>query len=324
MRIEDIINLIDGDLTNKPHIDSINKSTLFLNRVETGDLFFSSNKEEIKEAVENGAYAIVYDNKEIEIIDKDIAWIEVKSIYEASFKYLRYLMLETKFYNLSKIEITLLKMIINYKKQVVFLSNEWEKAFEQILNSKNVIFIGNNQPFLEIVTSKAIKLNKDVDGYSIFDTLFKTTFKVNGYVYQEKEIAPIHLEALLRVIDFCNINELEFDLEKLKYTKHFTPVFIDRNLQATSSNKSTKVTIFTDNIEDILKAKEYIKSSNKWVKSIILTPPNTKIPTIDRPQWYESSNELRDFLKKLHYNYAFILNSDKEVLNEMQNSKALF
>jgi hypothetical protein len=326
MKIEDILNLTDGTLVNKPQVQAISAATVFPSKVEHGDLFFSSEQEDIDKAIQNGAYAIVYDNKEIIKHDDEIAWIEVSDIKLAAFKLIRYVTLkkEADFFLLDPHEMSFLKMILTHKNVVGIMADDWRKVFEQILNSDDHLFVSTDKELLKLIKPDIKRLKEDVDGYMISDTLFKSTFKVNGYVYQEKELIPFHLDFLLRVVDFCNAYELPYDIERIKYTKHFIPVFIDTNLKSTGIGKSDRVAIFTDNLEDINRAREYIKRSNNWVKGIILTPPKTKVEGIDRPHWFENEEEVRDILKNIHFNYAFIYKADKSILNTIKEEYSLF
>ena len=326
MKIEDILNLTEGVLTNTPQVQAIESATVYQSKVEHGDLFFSSTQEEIDQAIENGAYAIIYDDDSIIKKDDEIAWIKVSDIQLAAFKLIRYVILkkEAQFFLISEHELTFLKMILTHKTNINFIPNDWRKAFEQILNTDGTLYVGTDKELMKLIKPDVKKLERDVDGYVVFDTLFKTTFKVNGFVYQEKDLIPFHLEYLLRVIHFCDANSLPYDIERLRYTKHFTPVFIDGELNTARSNQSDKVAIFTDNIPDIVEAREYIKRSNNWVKGIVLTPPKTKVPGIDRPHWFENEEEVRDILKNTLFNYAFILKADKSILNTIKEEYSLF
>ncbi len=326
MKIEDILNLTEGTLSNTPKVQAIESATVYYSKVVHGDLFFSSNQEEIDQAIANGAYAIVYDDEKIIREDEEIAWIKVTNIQLAAFKLIRYVVIkkESKFFLLSEHELTFLKMILLHKGNISFIANDWRKAFEQILNSDAGLFVGADKELMQLIKPDIKKLEREVEGYPISDTLFKSTFKVDGYVYQEKELIPFHLEYLLRVVHFCNIQDLPFSVDRIKYTKHFIPVFIDGELKSTKPSKSDKVAIFTDNIKDIVEAREYIKRSNMWVKGIVLTPPKTKVPGIDRPHWFESEEEVRELLKNTLFNYAFIYNADKSILNTIKEEYSLF
>jgi len=326
MKIEDILNLTEGVLTNKPQVQSIESATVFVSKVTHGDLFFSSNQEEIDQAIANGAYAIVYDDENIQRDDDEIAWIKVSDIQLAAFKLVRYVIIkkEAQFFLVSQHELTFTKMILTHKTNISFIADDWRKAFEQIINTAGTLYIGTDKDLMKLIKPDIQRLERDVDGYVVSDTLFKTTFKVNGFLYQEKDLIPFHVEYLLRVIYFCEQNSLPYDLEKLRYSKHFTPVFIDNQLNSTSSSKSDKVAIFTDNIIDIVEAREYIKRTNTWVKGIVLTPPKTKVPGIDRPHWFKNEEEIREILKNTLFNYAFIMNADRNILNKIKEEYSLF
>jgi len=326
MKIEDIINLTDATLTNAPQIHSIEAATVYPSKVEQGDLFFSSNQEDIDKAIQNGAYAIIYDDDSIQKRDNEIAWLKVSDIKLAAFKLIRYVVLkkEAQFYHLKPHEFTFLKMILTHKGNIAFIKDDWRQAFEQIINSDDILFVGTNKEMISTITPNFKKTSSKYDGYLVSDTLFRSTFKVGGYVYQEKEITPIHIEHLLRVVDLCDKESLPYSLDRLKYTKHFKPVFIDLKLQSTRASNSDRVAIFTDNIEDIALAREYVKRSNMWVKSIVLTPPKTKIPDIDHPHWFSDEEEVREILKSIHFNYAFIYNADKSILNTIEQEYSLF
>ena len=326
MKIEDILNLTEGILSNTPKVQAIEAATVYHSKVDHGDLFFSSNQEEIDKAIENGAYAIVYDDENIVRNDAEIAWIKVSDIQLAAYKLIRYVVIkkDANFLLLSEHELTFLKMILTHKTNISFIANDWRKAFEQILNSDDSLFVGTNKELMELIKPDVKKLNREVEGYPVSDTLFRTTFKVGAFVYQEKELIPFHLEYLLRAINFCEEQELPYSVDRIKYTKHFMPVFIDLKLKSTRPSNSDRVAIFTDSLSDITKAREYVMRSNMWVKSIVLTPPKTKVPNIDHPHWFKNEEEVRELLKSIHFNYAFIYNADKSILNTIKEEYSLF
>ncbi len=326
MTIDALLNLTNGTLQNTPSIHTIEGATVFPSKVEHGDLFISSSSEEIDMALENGAYAIIYDDETIQIKDSEIAWIKVSSIQDAAFKLLRYVILEKEadFHLLSEHENSFLKMVLLQKSNIAFISSKWKKAFEQILNSSQKLFVGTNEILMKHIKPNIKRLSVLADGYPINDTLFKSTFRVGKYVYQDKELVPFHLDALLRVIALCDTQDLPYSIDRLKYTKHFVPVFIDKELQKTPSSKSDKVVIFTDNLKDINQAREYIKYNGTWVKSIVLTPPKVKVENLTRPFWFENEEEVRETLKNIHFNYAFVYTLDKSILKQIKEEYSLF
>ncbi len=322
MTIEDILNLTGGTLQNEPEIQAIKGATAYPSKVEHGDLFFAANNGDIASAIENGAYAVIYQGQ-IEPSDTEIAWIKVESVQKAAFKLLRYVLLkkEGEFYLLSPHEMSMLRQILTHKGNIVFLAAEWNKAFEQILNSSKYLFVSTNEKLLRDIKPEYKKPENEAEGYIVSDTLFRTTFRVEKYIYQDKELIPFHLPHLLRVVHFCQQHQLPYSLDKLRYTKHFLPVYINGRFEAVPRGASDRVLIFVDNLEDIVQAREYIRHQNSWVKSIVLTPPKTKIENVERPHWFETAEEAIEILKRYHFNYAFIYSLDKEVLKSLRNEQ---
>jgi len=308
MTIVDLLNLTAGTLITEPNITAINSVTVYPSKVEEGDLFISNDKEDIATALENGANGIIYSDADIKTSDDEVAWIQVKDIQKAAFKLIRYVLIsrEASFYLFTEHEISFMKMIVTQKSNVDILPNDWRKMFEKILNSDAKMFIGTDELLMKLIKPDVSILNKEASCEIITDTLFKTTFKINDYIYQEKDIVPFHVDILQRVVDFCDLHHFPYDLDRVKYTKHFVPVFIDGFLNTTNPSKSDRVAIFTDNLQDVNKAREYVRYNGAWVKTIVLTPPKTKVDGVDRPNWYLDIDEARDILKNAYYNYAFV------------------
>ena len=177
-------------------------------------------------------------------------------------------------------------MIVTKKSNLEILPNDWRKMFEKILNSDAKMFIGTNRELMKMI-------KPDVS-------------------------------ILKRVVEFCDKYDFPYNLDRVKYTKHFVPVFIDGFLNIRVPSKSDKVAIFTDNLDDIYKAREYVRYNGAWVKTIVLTPPKTKVDGVDRPNWYNDIDEARDILKNTYFNYAFVYELDKSMLPKIKEEYSLF
>jgi ferrochelatase len=320
MKIEDLLNLIGGKVVSTSDITDINSVTVYSSNVDEGDLFISNDAEDIQKALNNGADAIIFSDKSIEIIDDKVIWIEVGDIEKASFRLIRYVIIsrESNLYLFNEHELSFLKMVVTQKSNIEMLPSDWRKIFEKILNSNAKMFIGVDEKLIKMIKPDVSTLNKDASCEIITDTLFKTTFKINGYIYQEKEISPFHVDYLQRVVEFCDKHDFPYNLDRVKYTKHFIPLFIDGFLNVMKPSKSDKVAIFTDNLKDINRAREYVRYNGTWVKTIVMTPPKTKVDGVDRPNWYESVSEAREILKNAYFNYAFIYATEKNLLRNIQ------
>jgi ferrochelatase len=326
MKIEDLLNLTAGEMITEPTITAINSATVYPSKVDRGDLFISNDEEDIATALENGANAIIFSQSSVKITDPEVAWIQVDEIEKAAFKLIRYVLIsrEASFYLFSEHELSFMKMIVTKKSNLEVLPDDWRKVFEKILNAEVKMFIGTDEVLMKTIKPDVSLLNKEASCEIITDTLFKTTFKINNYIYQEKDITPFHVDILKRVVEFCDLHELPYDLDRVKYTKHFVPVFIDGFLNIMVPSKSDKVAIFVDNLQDIYKAREYVRYNGAWVKTIVLTPPKTKVDGVDRPNWYENIDEARDILKNAYFNYAFVYALDRTMLPKIKEEYSLF
>ena len=90
MTIENLSRLVEGELLTSPCVSSIKNIEFSSKRVKPCDAFFYTGIEDLKEAVKNGAYAVIFDKDDIEILDKEIAWIKVKSLKRALIRILRF------------------------------------------------------------------------------------------------------------------------------------------------------------------------------------------------------------------------------------------
>jgi len=327
MTIEDLLNLTEGTQRNQPAVQAIEGATTFPSKVDQGDAFFAARPEEIDTALANGAYAVVYEG-EREITDPEVAWIQVESVEKAAFRLLRYVLLkkEAELVYLRPHEMSFLRQILTHRGNITFLADTWYKAFEQVLNGEGHLFVSSDEALLEQIKPDFARLEEETDGYPVSDTLFRSTFRVGKYVYQDREMVPFHLPYLLRTIAFCDAHELPYSIDKVRYTRHFLPVFINSRFEIIPKGASDRVLIFTDNIPDIVAARDYIKHQSTWVKSIVLTPPKTKIDHVERPHWFETPEEAKAILKQFHFNYAFVYSLDKTVLKSFQpeETKKLF
>ena len=322
MKIEDILNLTEGTLISKPEILAVESASAFPSKIGEGDLFFAANAKDIPQAVTNGAYAVIYENEETEILDPEIAWIKVNSVKASAFRLLRYVLLskEADFYLLDKHEMSLLRMILTHKGNITFLSDTWYKAFEQILNGDGHLFVSTDEELMRLIKPESVRLDKRAEGYPVSDTLFKSTFRIGKYVYQDIKLIPFHLEYLLRVVYLCQSHDLPYMIDRIQYTKHFLPLYIDNTLHTVTQGASDKVLIFTDDLQNVVKAREYVRYQTTWVKSIVLTPPKTKVENVDRPYWFTTVEEAREILTAVHYNYAFVYSLDKDVFRSFEQA----
>ncbi len=327
MTIENLINIIGGELVNEPKIKRVESATIYPSKVDSGDLFFATDKESADKAIENGAFAIVYED-ELEITDSEIAYIKVESIKEATLKFLRYVVLqkESKIYLFEDIDISFLKQIVSRRSSIyTIISSDWKKSFEAVLNSDYEVYITNSKELAESL-SPNYKTQKELAyGYIISDSLLKTTFKIDKYIYQNAQMSPLFIDNIKKVVKFCQDWDIEYDINRLKYTKEFRPFYVEDDLTPSNIGTTEKVLIFVNDLKIVDRAIQYLRHDGKWIKSIVLTPPKSKLETVDRPNWYQNEQEAKEILKNNFFHYAFCYNlKPEDILNRDEDNNSLF
>ena len=327
MTIENLINIIGGELQNEPKINRVESATIYPSKVDSGDLFFATDKESAQKAIENGAFAIVYE-AELEITDSEIAYIKVESIKEATLKFLRYIVLqkESKIYLFEDIDISFLKQIVSRRSSIyTIISSDWKKSFEAVLNSDYEVYITNSKELAESLSPNYRTQKELAYGYIISDSLLKTTFKIDKYIYQNAQMSPLFIDNIKKVVKFCQDWDIEYDINRLKYTKEFRPFYVEDDLTPSNIGTTEKVLIFVNNLKIVDRAIQYLRQEGKWIKSIVLTPPKSKLETVDRPNWYQNEQEAKEILKNNFFHYAFCYNlKPEDILNKEEDNNSLF
>lgn len=298
MKIENFVKLIDGKLQNRPLINSCEQIVFNANRVSRGDIFVSNDVNQIKKALVNGAYAIVYEG-DLEILDDEIAWIKTDSIDFSLKKFLRYFLLEkrSKIFYLTKVEFEILKSISGNNPKIIFLTNEIEIDFQNILQYKFDFLISHNEDLLTYIYPPYQILEDREDLDIKFLSLFKISFIYKNKLFSKVKLAQIHTESLKKVIAFSSKFQIDFNLKKINFTSSFYPIFVDRTLVEVGFGDSSKVLIFEKNRDFLDEDVHFLKQTAKWAKVKLFKPKDFK--------------ELKKMVKE-NFNYAVVYGDFEE------------
>jgi len=259
MKIETLTNLIGGELINRPFISEVVHFTNKADEVNRGSCFFASNKEDIKKAVENGAYAIIL-MEDYPIIDREIAWIKVKDFKKAVFNLFKYENLKSKIYFTDKITSMLIKNM-NNEKNVIVIEDEFEDLLKA-LNLNKKYLVTYKKEFLENFVNIENIASKDIN--LIQKTVFKSFF--NNH---EINMPYVYKENFSKALYFFESNDLkytiEFELERFK------PIFINSNFEEVEYGKSEKVLITgIKNDEFLIDELNYVIENTKHAKTVLV------------------------------------------------------
>lgn len=329
MQISSIVELIDGELQNSPSISFIYDIKTELKKIHEGDLYIAKDPDCIAQALENGAFAIVYDFY-YDISDDEIAWIKVKDLEFASIKLLRYLLLNKKIKSFYVNKI-LLNMIDVYKndfddKAVVLTDDIYENInLVKDIDDDNYLFSANKDQIFKIYSNSNELESQDFSiANFINNSLFETTFS-----YKDRYFSRIKLPALY-INELLTINEYfvkEIDLSKLKKFNYFKPIFVDKFLNITDFGKTDKFILSCLDIALAYEEIKYLTKNYSYGEIIVLMPYEEK-ENQENLFFYKDNNEIKDILNNISFNAVYIIGRDNsdiiELLQKSRSNNLLF
>lgn len=326
MKISSIIDIVDGKLLNHPSISFIYSFKSDPSKVKEGDLFIAKNHNDIKMAIDNGAFAILVDEN-CPILDNEIAWIKVESINQALINIIRYKLanLNIEAYYFNKITFELLNIFSQQStKEIFFLSNLDEFVKDIDLINNNSIIVSYNKELLNKVYPMNIELNEksyEVKNLSVH-SLFETSYSFNDIYYSKIRIPALYYKNLLMVQDFLDV---ELDLTRLKQFSFFKPIFITKTEDITEYGKSERFIIAQEDINISKKEIAFIKKRFTYAKTIVISSDyNCKHEHI----YLKDIKNIKDVLKTNSFNAAYFIGFSYEdiysVLEKSEEQNTLF
>ena len=328
MKISSIVDIVDGELLNSPSISFINNISSDANKVKTSDMFIAKNIEDLKIALQNGAYAVIFE-KDFEVIDNEIAFIKVKNLELALLKIIRYKLstLKIKSYFCTDETFDMLKLYQNnHTKPIFLISKNIEKAFKFIDDIKDGdILISKNKKLLESIYPDSKEFEKKLDENSIKNlikhSLFELSFSYNDIYFSKLRLSKIYLNSFLNIYDFFKGN---IDISKLKLYSNFKAIFIDKDFQPIESGKSDSFIICQTNKNLIPIEITYLKNEFKYAKTIFVS--KYEISFLDEKEQIIINNieDLKNILKNLKFNCVYLIGfTNQESFEFLQNSQKL-
>lgn len=311
MQILALKDLLEGELLNKPFISFVTQIHTQVSKINEGDAFFASNDEDIKKAIELGAFAIIIDF-DTEIIDSEIAWIKVDNLKSSITKILRYKLLQKNltFVNTSNILYDMLKLLKTkeFNKKSLFLSNNLKNNFELLVNENNKTVYSKDIEFINLISTNIIHkkdISNSVDNL-IVHSLFEISFSYKNIFYDKIRLSKLYLNEFIEAID---ILENEDNIKKISYFPFMKPIFLNQYNQIINYGQSNRF-ILSNKKESISKKEiAFIKENYTYAKLIILDGDNLTDDIIIKN------------IKELDFNVLYILNkNDEDIINILNNN----
>jgi ferrochelatase len=306
LQISSIIDIVSGELLHHPSISFITQIHTQILKVNDGDLFIGKNQDDIELAIENGAFAILFDF-DVKVTDSEIAWIKVDDITIAQTKLLRFLLSgkDIKSFYCDDISFEFFNIYSYLNKDLVLLSNNISTDFEvlkNITNTQKIVFSTDKQ-YIKTIQPLAQEFIVDIKQIENLTqhSLFNTTFSYKDKFFYKLKIPSIYIKNFLAVYEFLG---LELDLNRLKNFKYFMPIFINKYFEIVDFGKSNKFILANDK-------QSLIDMEIKFL-NIYYTYANVVV--INNPQ---DDNELFKIIENYQYNALYIKGKSIQEINDI-------
>lgn len=307
--VNEAVELSLGELQNTPSISYFNSIVLSLNKVQKGSLFVAKDHTLIPKALELGAYGILYAG-EYPLSDRDVAWIKLKDIEHSLNHLFKFCLLNECVVGalLSPIELEIASkiMVSNF---VWCLKESLEDLF--IIEGCKIAFFDKLE-WLHLFY-KQERLKEDLKESRLI--ILNQSFFCSALVYEKQEyelkMPCIFLEPLKRVIQLCEKLQIEFDLNLLGKKEypldHCKPFFVNKNLEIAPYGATARVIVAETSKELFEMMLQKALETLSWGKIVVFCRKNSAVFFKKaNPYFYTTQNNLKEQLKNLAFNFAFI------------------
>lgn len=264
MKIESLIRITGGVLQNTPSVSFIQDFQSNITKVTRGCAFFDINcsLQEVQQALIDGAYAILSTQK-YEILDKEVAWIELPSFTLALTKLCRFLVQEK---NITVIKLPALHFellaFIRFTCKIKILQQNSEIALMQIAKAQeNALFITLESEFTGKLAPDAEDFNVTVNPKEIFSkSLFYTSFIFKNQFIPEMKLNAFFVPYFCSLLEYLDKYKLHYEIIHSAEFEHFIPQFVDANMAKKEFGTSSKVLIFEKDAALLVQELQYLQS----------------------------------------------------------------
>ncbi|MCQ2811426.1 ferrochelatase [Helicobacter pylori] len=324
--VNEAVELSLGELQNTPSISYFNSIVLSLNKVQKGSLFVAKDHALIPKALELGAYGILYTG-EYPLSDRDVAWIKLKDIEHSLNHLFKFCLLNECVVGalLSPIELEIASKII-MSGFVWCLKESLEDLF--IIEGCKIAFFDKLEWLHLFYKQEHLKEDLKEDLKESRLIILNQSFFCSALVYEKQEyelkMPCVFLEPLKRVIQLCEKLNIEFDLNLLSKKEpaldHCKPFFVNKNLEIAPYGATARVVVAEASKELFEMMLQKALETLSWGKIVVFCRKNSAaFFKKTNPYFYTTQNNLKEQLKNLAFNFAFIYGISSHHLESLLN-----
>ncbi len=320
--VNEAVELSFGELQNTPSISYFNSIVLSLNKVQKGSLFVAKDHTLIPKALELGAYGILYAGEYL-LSDRDVAWIKLKDIEHSLNHLFKFCLLNERVVGalLSPIELEIASKIM-VSDFVWCLKESLEDLF--IIEGCKIAFFDKLEWLHLFYKQERLKEDLKESRLIVLNQSFFCSALVCEKQEYELKMPCIFLEPLKRVIQLCEKLQIEFDLNLLGKKEypldHCKPFFVNKNLEIAPYGATARVIVAETSKELFEMMLQKALETLSWGKIVVLCRKNSAaFFKKTNPYFYTTQNNLKEQLKNLAFNFAFIYGISSHHLESLLN-----
>ncbi|GAA9946418.1 hypothetical protein VN0902_14250 [Helicobacter pylori] len=320
--VNEAVELSLGELQNTPSISYFNSIVLSLNKVQKGSLFVAKDHTLIPKALELGAYGILYAG-EYPLSDRDVAWIKLKDIEHSLNHLFKFCLLNERVVGalLSPIELEIASKIM-VSDFVWCLKESLEDLF--IIERCKIAFFDKLEWLHLFYKQERLKEDLKESRLIVLNQSFFCSALVCEKQEYELKMPCIFLEPLKRVIQLCEKLQIEFDLNLLGKKEypldHCKPFFVNKNLEIAPYGATARVIVAETSKELFEMMLQKALETLSWGKIVVFCRKNSAVFFKKaNPYFYTTQNNLKEQLKNLAFNFAFIYGISSHHLESLLN-----
>ncbi len=320
--VNESVELSLGELQNTPSISYFNSIVFSLNKVQKGSLFVAKDHTLIPKALELGAYGILYAG-EYPLSDRDVAWIKLKDIEHSLNHLFKFCLLNERVVGvlLSPIELEIASKIM-VSDFVWCLKESLEDLF--IIEGCKIAFFDKLEWLHLFYKQERLKEGLKESRLIVLNQSFFCSTLVYEKQEYELKMPCIFLEPLKRVIQLCEKLQIEFDLNLLGKKEypldHCKPFFVNKNLEIAPYGTTARVIVAETSKELFEMMLQKALETLSWGKIVVFCRKNSAaFFKKANPYFYTTQNNLKEQLKNLAFNFAFIYGISSHHLESLLN-----
>lgn len=309
MRINEVVEIANATLINQPQISHFNSITAHLGNVVRESLFIAKNQEESQKAIALGAYGIIFEDGDLEIIDEECAWLKVDSLQDAITRLIRYKLLSSgiSVIYLKNIEFEIAKEITT-DPTLDFLHGGYADFLESTQKQGIKKIITNNPALLEIPLDVIESLAPEIEPFKIIScTLFDSKIYFDSKRFT-LSLPSIFLSDLASVIWLFKNEEISFSLSHFEHIPYLRPIFVTSKNELCDYGQSGRVLLAEKDPHHFQYYADYILENAKWAKVMFFIPE--KFASYSHPSpsvCYQQEEDLLPLISQHRFNFALVL-----------------